>query len=360
MTVTILCGLAVTYGVQHSSAPSSVHIVATNARPMPNGLWQEVVGAQQRPSLVPGQNELVWTFGDSVDVEEHEKAVIAGEPLTVQLCKEAGLKTEAFPTIAGATWEFTHNWDCFGTDITHIAVPPWSRSNKDAIAHRALCASECLKLPNCVSFNYPGDAPGNSFCYIKHSAVHSVLLNLTCHEGRNPDNWDYYTLLKQDCHNDAGFIPTKKEAYDCEAGLQFWHTGWSDKKKKWCCDNENYGCEGDPYDCDVGFANRVVGWSVHKMVWCCRYKQKGCVAGTSGPYNCDVGYANWYWGWSRQKQKWCCKNKQKACPFKEAATFDCDAGYSNWKDGWSPIKSRWCCQNEKRGCIYAADSGVQV
>ena len=33
--------------------------------------------------------------------------------------------------------------------------------------------------------------------------------------------------------------------YDCKAGYNNWHAGWSSAKKSWCCDHENRGCPGD-------------------------------------------------------------------------------------------------------------------
>ncbi|CAK9025284.1 unnamed protein product [Durusdinium trenchii] len=32
--------------------------------------------------------------------------------------------------------------------------------------------------------------------------------------------------------------------YDCHAGLQNWHTGWSAGKKGWCCQHQHLGCAG--------------------------------------------------------------------------------------------------------------------
>jgi Ca2+-binding EF-hand superfamily protein len=37
----------------------------------------------------------------------------------------------------------------------------------------------------------------------------------------------------------------KPKPYDCEAGLDNWAIGWSQEKKKWCCEGSNVGCEVD-------------------------------------------------------------------------------------------------------------------
>eukprot|EP00929_Paragymnodinium_shiwhaense_P000737 TRINITY_DN100973_c0_g1_i1.p1 TRINITY_DN100973_c0_g1~~TRINITY_DN100973_c0_g1_i1.p1 ORF type:complete len:872 (-),score=199.66 TRINITY_DN100973_c0_g1_i1:76-2691(-) len=41
----------------------------------------------------------------------------------------------------------------------------------------------------------------------------------------------------------ASWEPSPEEPFDCQAGLKAWKRGWSEEKKKWCCENRELGCE---------------------------------------------------------------------------------------------------------------------
>lgn len=88
----------------------------------------------------------------------------------------------------------------------------------------------------------------------------------------------------------AAFVaaPPPADPYNCAEGFPNWKMGWSDSKKKWCCDVHHRGCPGDDtttpktFDCDAGFANWMNGWSIAKKQWCCDNFGKGCVAAPGG------------------------------------------------------------------------------
>jgi len=54
---------------------------------------------------------------------------------------------------------------------------------------------------------------------------------------------------KADAHREAAKTTTSKP-YDCAAGFNNWKAGWSDGKKRWCCDHEQAGCEGGTISID--------------------------------------------------------------------------------------------------------------
>ena len=74
--------------------------------------------------------------------------------------EEAFVETQSYPTIAVATCEDTHHWDCYGTDITHIAVPPWRHGEQTALAI-GHCAQERVSRTNIASLSItPSSHPG--------------------------------------------------------------------------------------------------------------------------------------------------------------------------------------------------------
>lgn len=112
------------------------------------------------------------------------------------------------------------------------------------------------------------------------------------------------------------------------------------------------GCRPDatmktslPYDCEAGFSNWEEGWSNTKKKWCCEHAKRGC------EYDCNAGAHNWKKGWSDRKKDYCCRRENKGCP------FDCEAGYANMQSGWSFLKKAWCCEHKERGCPET-DQGV--
>jgi hypothetical protein len=128
--------------------------------------------------------------------------------------------------------------------------------------------------------------------------------------------------------------------YDCDAGYSNWAAGWSDNKKKACCQWEGKGCS---FDCNEGFAMWESGWSPEKKKYCCYTEQRGCDS-PDQDFDCAAGFENWMAGWSENKKRVCCATEGKGC------TFDCTVGYSLWTSGWSEDKKNFCCQTEQKGC----------
>jgi len=200
----------------------------------------------------------------------------------------------------------------------------------------------------------------------------------------------------------GGAAPAKAAEFDCEAGLGKWEAGWSEAKKKWCCENEGKGWQGckeksEPFDCEAGLPKWKTGWSESKKEWCCENKEKGC----EDPFDCDAGLPKWETGWSEEKKEWCCEHEKKGCeaptpappprapappppaptPPQDSPAFnctsgnsskwsankklwcyehwedqlkymvhDCSADFDEWEDKWSDEKKSWCCENVERGC----------
>mmetsp|Transcript_62078 Transcript_62078/g.161272 ORF Transcript_62078/g.161272 Transcript_62078/m.161272 type:complete len:248 (-) Transcript_62078:30-773(-) len=140
------------------------------------------------------------------------------------------------------------------------------------------------------------------------------------------------------CHSRG---TTSSVSYDCAADLANWETGWSARKKEWCCKRESRGCGGaaapsgavEPptvfegtgeaaedsrssrYDCDAELWDSEANWSVTKRSWCCEHLAKGCPASTtsSGPYDCRRGLFAWSESWPEEKKWWCCKTAGLGC-----------------------------------------------
>jgi len=117
----------------------------------------------------------------------------------------------------------------------------------------------------------------------------------------------------------GGAAPAKAAEFDCEAGLGKWEAGWSEAKKKWCCENEGKGWQG------------------------CKDES----AEEDALFDCDAGLDRWEAGWSDMKKEWCCDNEKKGC---KEEPFDCEAGLLKWKAGWSEAKKEWCCAKKGKGC----------
>jgi tetratricopeptide (TPR) repeat protein len=116
-----------------------------------------------------------------------------------------GMPETTFQIIAGATWEFTNNWDCGGADLSSHGRPSWNKGDgltETIVNSRKECAEWCLEKPTCVAFNYPD--PGNGNCWTKNDDNRqiSTYLGKTC--GVKNDAWDYYTLIKdKQCSGDT-------------------------------------------------------------------------------------------------------------------------------------------------------------
>ena len=92
--------------------------------------------------------------------------------------------------IAGATWEFTDDWDCHGSELEiKRNVIPWG--SEGAIEGRRRCAARCLEYSNCASFNYPKAA---NLCVLKYNVKKSKIRGWNC--GAENTKWQFYTLLK--------------------------------------------------------------------------------------------------------------------------------------------------------------------
>eukprot|EP00413_Alexandrium_margalefii_P008904 CAMPEP_0204552362 /NCGR_PEP_ID=MMETSP0661-20131031/26544_1 /ASSEMBLY_ACC=CAM_ASM_000606 /TAXON_ID=109239 /ORGANISM="Alexandrium margalefi, Strain AMGDE01CS-322" /LENGTH=542 /DNA_ID=CAMNT_0051559371 /DNA_START=59 /DNA_END=1687 /DNA_ORIENTATION=- len=147
--------------------------------------------------------------------------------------------------------------------------------------------------------------------------------------------------------------------FDCLAGLASWKSDWSSRKKSWCCQHSQRGCEGPqpapskppalvdngpPFDCTAGYSDWEATWSIIKKAWCCQHHQQGCPPRMSSvPYNCNDGFSHWKADWSGGKKKWCCRNTGKGCEKPGDSDFDCVAGYSKWESIWSRAKKKFCC-----------------
>ena len=112
-------------------------------------------------------------------------------------CTESVDINGTLPIIAGAIWEFTDNWDCFGNELALPSTIAWG--NQGAIDGRRMCAAKCLENPNCNSFNYPKDDYW-TFCVLKFGLTKSIVKDWECN-GYNTTQWQYYALLerKPDC-----------------------------------------------------------------------------------------------------------------------------------------------------------------
>ena len=95
--------------------------------------------------------------------------------------------------IAGATWEFTDNWDCGDNDIESRPAIAWGVEG--SVEARISCASRCLNLPDCVSFNYPIILQHPFRCYLKHTNRKSRTNGRQWNCGSPHGLFQYYTLI---------------------------------------------------------------------------------------------------------------------------------------------------------------------
>ena len=112
------------------------------------------------------------------------------------VCQES-IELFELPIIAGATWDFTNNWDCKGNDIVSDPVPVWG--NEGSIESRKGCANKCLKLSNCVAFNFPQAPRLSGNCHMKKSTEKSCQKSTNTgrdwNSGVADSEWQYYTLI---------------------------------------------------------------------------------------------------------------------------------------------------------------------
>eukprot|EP00930_Biecheleria_cincta_P001405 TRINITY_DN102545_c0_g1_i1.p1 TRINITY_DN102545_c0_g1~~TRINITY_DN102545_c0_g1_i1.p1 ORF type:complete len:1712 (-),score=248.63 TRINITY_DN102545_c0_g1_i1:118-5253(-) len=76
------------------------------------------------------------------------------------------------------------------------------------------------------------------------------------------------------------------EPFDCDAGVRNWKLGWSGKKKQYCCDHHQIGCQGnyedeiEPFDCTESVTSWRTAWSDDMKIYCCKHHQVGCEEGS--------------------------------------------------------------------------------
>ena len=97
------------------------------------------------------------------------------------------------PIIAGATWDFTNDWDCKGNDIDYKPATIWG--NEGSIESRKECANRCLKTSNCVAFNFPQAPKQSGSCHTKSTVQKSTNTGRDWDCGVVDAEWQYYTLI---------------------------------------------------------------------------------------------------------------------------------------------------------------------
>lgn len=177
-------------------------------------------------------------------------------------------------------------------------------------------------------------------------------------QASQPSNRLWLTQIKKE--GDSEFI---RHAFDCSEGHGNWLSGWSNRKKFYCCaqglddvcqgftDVQKAGMQkpGITFDCEAGLSNSDKGWSTNKKTWCCHNQAKGCPSGVE-PFDCAAGLANSKIGWSNGKKNWCCVKYKKGCLHHETKPFDCSKDLSQWQSVWKRAKKEWCCEKEGKGC----------
>jgi len=124
---------------------------------------------------------------------------------------------------------------------------------------------------------------------------------------------------------------------------KFWCDGsypeyWPPAKKSWCCHYRGKGCSTTTsirIDCQEGEGNVIAGWSDYKKRYCCDSFGIACI---EDRFDCEAGEALWESGWSQEKKDWCCDNKNVHCfPCKLPLYFT-----------WSQEERGWCCHHENK------------
>jgi len=191
-------------------------------------------------------------------------------------------------------------------------------------------------------------------------------------------------------HYSSVYCPrTSFQPYDCNAGFASWQLGWSESKQKWCCEHAGRACPTTgapkavvfvprapaitslPYDCDAGLYHWARGWSEGKKRWCCDHAGRGCPTTTTlcptyttttpvptlsiAPFNCEEGWPDLAASWALEKQEWCCKHYRHGCPTTTplpttTERYDCQLGFPDAVDLWKHPKKVWCCEHYHRGC----------
>ncbi|CAK9076353.1 unnamed protein product [Durusdinium trenchii] len=109
--------------------------------------------------------------------------------------------------------------------------------------------------------------------------------------------------------------------FDCEDGYSNWKMGFSERKKRYCCEHfgmaceekfeeaEHYRCRGDPEE-----------WSIDEKQWCCLVEHRGCLSEVEeeleATYDCSMSALSTA---SLQQSTWCCFEKGIGCEVESLA-----------------------------------------
>lgn len=83
-------------------------------------------------------------------------------------------------------------------------------------------------------------------------------------------------------YHEAQRAVRQSEPFDCNVGVNNWKRGWSGKKKEYCCDHHQIGCQGhyaeelEPFDCTESVTSWRTAWSGAMKRWCCKHHEVGC------------------------------------------------------------------------------------
>ncbi len=152
-----------------------------------------------------------------------------------------------------------------------------------------------------------------------------------------------------------------KRSFDCMAGYSNRKEGWSSKKKVYCCDKLQIGCDGhfenlevipisetDDYDCTAGYSNWPSDWSDDKKGFCCSKYELGCPPGWSKEAKAAKVHFGKHWSsdWSHASHHvWATKEfhgSQGSDQHFESG-YDCVTDFEHWRVSWSSNRARFCC-----------------
>lgn len=181
-----------------------------------------------------------------------------------------------------------------------------------------------------------------------------------------------FCCLKQGktCPKLQAFDPSKgfdEVPFDCQDHQWDWNTSWSHEHRKWCCWNQQIGCndmQGEAPRIEVAVSD-----ADFQIMQAAREAAGAAVAPStttqaanpSELYDCgsiETNYLSVYW--PEEKRQWCCEHEQIGCddvadsqePDKPASAqlYDCHAGTKTLHQSWSKAKKDWCCQQMVIGC----------
>jgi len=110
----------------------------------------------------------------------------------------------------------------------------------------------------------------------------------------------------------------QRRSLECQAGLVYGHSDWSDEKKDFCCRKYGFGCPpastGSTGVKDNPAAGIAADCKDNNTAWGCHR------------FDCRAGTSNWQHGWSFAKRRFCCSQKHVNCTGAAIAGAGCDAG----------------------------------